>query len=78
MLTRTGALLIAAVWCAGMVGCVSADVYRLKEQEALDLSRTNQEMQERNKSLRAEKTELQARSGELTKKKKNCRPGSRS
>jgi chromosome segregation ATPase len=52
-----------------MLGCVSADVYRIKEQEAQTLQRTNQEMQEQNKSLIAERTELQTRSAELKKEK---------
>ena len=70
MLTRAGVMLVAAGCFAGMLGgCVSADVYRLKEQEALTLHKTNQEMQEQNKTLVAERTELTTRSGELKKEK---------
>jgi chromosome segregation ATPase len=65
MVTRAGALIVATGYFAGMLGCVSADVYRIKEQEAQTLQRTNQEMQEQNRSLIAERTELQTRSAEL-------------
>jgi chromosome segregation ATPase len=73
MITKAGVLFVAAVCFTGMAGCVSADVYRLKEQEALNLQRTNQDMQEQNKSLFAERTELQARSLEMKKEKEGLK-----
>ena len=65
MSTRSGILLVVAVWCAGLLGCVSADVYRVKEQEVLNLHKVNEEMQVRNKSLFAEKSGLESRAGEM-------------
>lgn len=73
MATRSGVLLLAAVCVYGMAGCVSADVYKLKEQEAMTLQRTNQEMQEQNRGLIAERTELQTRSVELKKEKEGLK-----
>ncbi len=73
MITRTGALLTVAVWCAGMAGCVSADVYRVKEQEALTLQQTNQEMQMQNRALTLERNELQTQAAEQKKEKEAMR-----
>ncbi len=65
MLSRVGVFLVVVMCCAGLLGCVSADVYRMKEQEVLTLHTTNQEMQGQNQSLIAEKNELQARLDEM-------------
>lgn len=67
MLTRVGALLIVAVSFTGLLGCVSADVYRIKEREAQTLFKANEEIQYQNKSLIDEKNELQLRLGEIKK-----------
>lgn len=63
---RVGALLVVA-GCIGLMGCVSADVYRIKEQEVRSLQRTNEEAQDQNRLLLAAKTALESRAGETKK-----------
>lgn len=74
MATRVVVCFVAAGWFAGLLGgCVSADVYRVKEREVQALHRANEDMQERNRSLTAEKTELTIRSGEMKKENEGLR-----
>lgn len=66
MVTRVGVLLVAGCF-AGLLGCVSADVYRVKEREVQSLYRANEDMQEQNETLMAEKTGLEIRTVEMKK-----------
>ncbi len=67
MLTRVGVSLVVTGCFVGLLGCVSADVYKLKEQEVLILERAKADIQEQNISLTAEKTRLETRSDEMKK-----------
>lgn len=67
MLNRVGALLLGVSVFAGLLGCVSADTYRLKEEEVQSLTSINEDIRERNKSLRAEKAGLENRLDEMKK-----------
>jgi hypothetical protein len=67
MLTRVGAFLVVAGCFAGLLGCVSADVYRVKEQEVQTLYRANDDVKEQNRLLLASKTELEIQAKEMKK-----------
>ncbi len=67
MLRRVGVLFVVAGCFVGLWGCVSADVYNLKEQEVQTLERAKADIQEQNISLTAEKNRLETRSGEMQK-----------
>jgi chromosome segregation ATPase len=67
MLKRVGAFVVGVLAFAGLQGCVSVDAYRLKEQQVLSLSSINEDMQLRNKSLKAEKAGLETRVEEMKK-----------
>ena len=67
MLKRVGALLVGVSVLAGLAGCVSLDTYQMKEQEVQSLTGVNEDMRKRIKSLRDEKTGLEARVGEMKK-----------
>jgi cell division protein FtsB len=67
MLKRVGVLLVGVSFLGGLLGCVSADAYRMKEQELQSLYSVNEDMGERNRSLRAEKAGLEARVEEMKK-----------
>jgi chromosome segregation ATPase len=66
MSTRVGVLIFAVgCYAAGLTGCVSADLYRLKEQEVHTLHRANESALYQNKSLLAEKTALEGQAAEM-------------
>ena len=65
MLKRIGALLVGVSFFAGLSGCVSADAYRMKEEEVQSLYSVNEDMQARNESLHSEKAGLATQAAAL-------------
>jgi len=67
MRTNTAIVCAAALCCFGLLGCVSTDTYKVKEQEVQALSKNNQDMQEQNKGLLREQEELRTKADTLAR-----------